>query len=279
MSRSPTPPRRLLVPLGLAIVLACEIGGVALATRGVETRPLSAVPSANATRTAATVLARAALETASRAQAETSETSQRRAAAASAFADRRSTTAHLRPGVNRGMLARPSIAATPGVRVVDRTKPAATRATASRSSGSGSRAAPTVRAAHVGRNHVWISSLGINRSVAYFPCTRKEPPANYVYRWGCAGHNNVYLMGHAYGVFKALHDSYIRKRLHKGMTVDYADGSGIVRRYAVIWWKVTPPTTAASWAWAAQSTPSMTLQTCVGSTGQDRLMVRLVQTR
>jgi len=279
MSRSAAPPRRLLVPLGLAIVLACEIGGVALATRGADTRLPSTVAATTTTRAAAAVLARAARETASRAHAETSEGSPRRAAAASAIADRRATTVHVRPGVNRGMLARPSIAATPGVSVVDRTKPAATRATASGGSGSGSRAAPTVRAAHVGRNHVWISSLGINRSVAYFPCTRKEPPANYVYRWGCAGHNNVYLMGHAYGVFKALHDAYVRGRLHKGMTVDYADGSGVVRRYAVIWWKVTPPTTAASWAWAAQSTPSMTLQTCVGSTGQDRLMVRLVQTR
>jgi hypothetical protein len=114
--------------------------------------------------------------------------------------------------------------------------------------------------------------------VSFFPCTRKEPPANYVYRWGCAGRNNVYLMGHAYGVFKALHDAYVHGRLRKGMTVDYADGSGVVRRYAVIWWKVTPPTTSASWAWAAQSKPSMTLQTCVGSTGQDRLMVRLVAT-
>ena len=134
-------------------------------------------------------------------------------------------------------------------------------------------------AAHVGRNHVWIPSLGISRSVAFFPCTRKEPPNNLVYRWGCGGHNNVYLMGHAYGVFKALHDAYYNGRLRKGMTVDYADGTGRVHRYAVIWWKVTAPTTAASWAWAPQSRPSMTLQTCVGATGQDRLMVRLVQTR
>jgi hypothetical protein len=45
----------------------------------------------------------------------------------------------------------------------------------------------------------------------------------------------------------------------------------------VIWWKVTAPTTAAKWAWASLSTPSMTLQTCVGSRSQYRLMVRLVR--
>jgi hypothetical protein len=61
------------------------------------------------------------------------------------------------------------------------------------------------------------------------------------------------------------------------MRVWYADGSGRVRQYSVTWWRVTAPTTAASWAWAPQSRPSMTLQTCVGSRSQYRLMVRLVQ--
>jgi outer membrane biosynthesis protein TonB len=37
-----------------------------------------------------------------------------------------------------------------------------------------------------GRNHVWIPSLGINRSVSFFPCDRAAPPDNLVYRWGCA---------------------------------------------------------------------------------------------
>jgi len=61
------------------------------------------------------------------------------------------------------------------------------------------------------------------------------------------------------------------------MKVVYADGSGLVHTYAVIWWRVVAPTTAASWAWASLSRPSMTLQTCVGSNSQYRLMVRLVQ--
>src|SRR5262249_13174748 len=115
-----------------------------------------------------------------------------------------------------------------------------------------------------GRNRVWIPELGVNRSISAFPCSRSEPPGNLVYRWGCAGSNNVYLLGHAWGVFKALHDAYVRGRLHTGLRVWYADGRGVVRQYRVIWWRVTPPTTSASWAWAPQSRPSMTLQTCVG---------------
>ncbi len=137
---------------------------------------------------------------------------------------------------------------------------------------------PTVRAvAYAGRNHVWIPSLGVNRSVAFFSCSRTTRPDNYVYRWGCAGTNNVYLMGHASSVFQPLHDAYVSGRLRVGMRVWYADGSGTVRQYSVRWWKLTKPTTDASWAWATQSVPSMTLQTCVGANSEYRLMVRLVQ--
>ena len=135
---------------------------------------------------------------------------------------------------------------------------------------------PTSTSYH-GRNHVWIPSLGINKSVQSFPCSRSRPPDAGVYRWGCAGRNNVYLMGHAWSTFKPLHDAYVSGRLHTGMKVMYADGSGRVHAYAVIWWKVVKPTTAASWAWASLSRPSMTLQTCVGANSAYRLMVRLVQ--
>jgi hypothetical protein len=128
-----------------------------------------------------------------------------------------------------------------------------------------------------GRNHVWIPSLGINRTVRWFSCDRSRPPDNYVYRWGCAGTNNVYLLGHAHSVFKPLHDAYVSGRLHKGMKAYYADAKGRLHTYAVRWWRVTAPTTEASWAWASLGTPSMTLQTCVGKNGQYRLMVRLVE--
>lgn len=127
-----------------------------------------------------------------------------------------------------------------------------------------------------GRNHLWIPALGINRSVSFFSCTSSAYPGNRVYRWGCAGSNNVYLFGHAYSVFKPLHDAYVRGRLAKGMKVMYADGSGKVSTYAVSWWKLTTPD-KGGFAYAAQSRPSLTLQTCVGANSQYRLIVRLLK--
>jgi sortase (surface protein transpeptidase) len=85
----------------------------------------------------------------------------------------------------------------------------------------------------------------------------------------------VYLFGHAHSVFKPLHDAYVRGRLRKGMRVFYADGSGRVREFTVRWWKVTKPD-RGEFAYASQSRPSLTLQTCVGAKSQYRLIVRLV---
>ena len=127
-----------------------------------------------------------------------------------------------------------------------------------------------------GRNHVWIPALGINRSVSGFSCSSSAYPGNRVYRWGCAGKNNVYIFGHAHSVFKPLHDAYVRGRLKKGMKVYYANSSGGVSTYSVTWWKVTTPD-KGEFAYAGQSRPSMTLQTCVGSKSQYRLIVRLVK--
>ena len=83
-------------------------------------------------------------------------------------------------------------------------------------------------------------------------------------------------MAHSYGMFKPLHDAYVSGRLAKGMKVIYADSAGRVSTYAVSWWKVTTPEKGA-WAYAAQSRPSLTLQTCVGSNSQYRLIVRLLK--
>lgn len=128
-----------------------------------------------------------------------------------------------------------------------------------------------------GRNHVWIPSLGVSRSVSFFACTSKAYPGDRVYRWGCAGSKNVYLFGHAHSVFRPLHDAYVSGRLRKGMAVFYAGNDGRVHRYTVRWWKVTTPDKGA-WAFASQSRPSLTLQTCVGARSQFRLVVRLVRT-
>jgi hypothetical protein len=140
-----------------------------------------------------------------------------------------------------------------------------------RSSGGTTTAATVYR----GTNHVWMPSLGVSRSVSWYACSRTTALANVVYRWGCAGKNNVYLMGHAWGVFRPLYNAYYNGKLRKGMVVIYADANGRVTRYKVTFWKVVSPV-GAEWAYASQSRPSMTLQTCIGSRSQYRLVVRLV---
>ena len=126
-----------------------------------------------------------------------------------------------------------------------------------------------------GANHFWIPSLGMSYNVHAYPCSRSRPPDNYMYRWGCAGENNVYILGHAYSVMKPLHDLYVSGGLRKGMIAVYANGAGKVTKYKVVSWRVVDPTESA-WAIADQPVPSMTLQTCVGKDGHLRLNVRLV---
>lgn len=152
--------------------------------------------------------------------------------------------------------------------------PKATTSTPATAASSGASSSGTVR---TGRNRVWIPALGINRSVSLFPCDRTRPPDNLVYRWGCAGANNVYLMGHAASVFRPLHNAYVAGRLKVGMKAWYADSQGRVRVYAVKFWKVTAPDANIGWAYSALATRSMTLQTCVGSDNAQRLVVRLVE--
>jgi sortase (surface protein transpeptidase) len=123
-----------------------------------------------------------------------------------------------------------------------------------------------------------MPTIGISKPVYLFPCSRGTDPDNLVYRWGCAGTNNVYLLGHAYGVFKPLHDAYYNGRLKVGMPVVYADGGGHSHLYRVTTWRVLNPVDAA-WAIASQSRPSMSLQTCIGTGDSERLVVRLVEVK
>jgi Sortase domain len=141
----------------------------------------------------------------------------------------------------------------------------------------GQSSAGTAKAATFrGRNHLWIPALRIDRRVSWYACSSSYYPGNRVYRWGCAGTNNVYLFGHAHSVFKALHDAYVRGRLKKGMKAYYAGADGKVGTYSVSWWKVTTPDKGA-WAYAGQRRASLTLQTCVGANSQYRLIVRFAK--
>ncbi|HET9852170.1 MAG TPA: sortase [Candidatus Limnocylindrales bacterium] len=129
-----------------------------------------------------------------------------------------------------------------------------------------------------GTNHFWVPSLGMSYGVRWYACGRTTVPGNHIYRWGCAGRNNVYLLGHAWGVMKPLHDLYVRGGLRRGMVAIYADANGRVRKYKVTEWRVVRPTETA-WQTAAQPVPSMTLQTCIGKNSEWRLNVRLVVVR
>ncbi len=180
----------------------------------------------------------------------------------------------------------PAVAADPATGRVDGKKPAVrtavrhepARPKAATRSARTAKPAPTVRRARLsGTNHIWSAALGLDRTVAWYPCSRTRAPDMAVYRWGCAGAGNVYLLAHAGGPFRKLHDLYVRGALRRGMTVTYADAHGRIHRYAVAWWRVVLPTQGA-FAYAAQSRSSMTLQTCVGAGDRYRLVVRLYET-
>ena len=180
------------------------------------------------------------------------------------------------------VLARPAVrtaptpaAAVPNVAVAETVAPKPVKAATPAKAPAKAAPAKAPATRYAGKNHLWIPALGVNRSVSFYACSRSTALANVVYRWGCAGSNNVYLMGHAHSVFRSLHNAYVNGRLRKGMEVIYADGNGRVTRYRVSYWKVVSPV-GAGWAFAAQSRPSMTLQTCVGARSQYRLVVRLV---
>jgi len=251
VSRRPRP-RRLLLPVVLAGVLAAELTGLALARSIVPAEPVVGTFAAMVPSTLPA--GRLRDDAVQRGPVGPSDD------LADPGRDPRSVLAAIAHS-------RPTPVAGPGVTPASSVESART---------TGAAPAPSTTSFR-GRDHVWIPSLRINRSVSSFPCSRSREPDNLVYRWGCGGRNNVYLMGHAYSVFKPLHDAYVSGRLRKGMKVIYADGAGRVHTYSVTWWRVVAPTGAASWAWAAQARPSMTLQTCVGARSQYRLMVRLVR--
>ena len=141
---------------------------------------------------------------------------------------------------------------------------AATHKVAARSSGSAR------RGQMIGRNHVWSPALGIDKRVYAFSCSRSRKPGNVVYRWGCAGRNNVYLMGHA------------RTSSARSTPPTTTDGSprpeGLLRRLgrqaphlrgSLVEGRRTDP--GCRLGVGVAHSPSMTLQTCLGRHSEYRL--------
>ncbi len=247
MNRSRVPYRRVLLPFVLALVLAAE--SIAVAS--------SVLAQSDATDTGTPVSTPFA--------AHPTRLGERNAAEAA-------TADALNPWLVP--IAEPAdpihVPVRPATSSINKVK-SESKAKSSGGSGGGSSSA-----SYHGKNRMWFPALGISRSTYFFPCSSNAYPGNVVYRWGCAGSNNVYLFAHAHAAFKPLHDAYVNGRLRKGMKVSYADSKGKVRTYKLIWWKVTTPT-KGGFAFAAQSRPSLTLQTCVGAKSQYRLIVRFVQ--
>ena len=136
--------------------------------------------------------------------------------------------------------------------------------------------APKVAPARVVKNSLAIAALGINASIKGMS-TCGGLISNAVYRWPCAGHNNMYLLGHAYGVFKPVHDGYHAGRLTPGMIASYTDASGKVHKYTLAWVEDLPIATWGKGAtWAATSGSVITLQTCDGPSDSYRIILRFV---
>jgi hypothetical protein len=133
-------------------------------------------------------------------------------------------------------------------------------------------------ATYTGTYRIWIPALGINQAIHDWGCNGGLIP-NRVEYWGCAEANNLYLLGHAWGVFKPIHDGYHTGALRVGLAVWYADKSGLTHRYRVS--EIRHVVTAAyddwiDWATGAMPGPTITLQTCDGAGNEYRILVRIL---
>lgn len=159
--------------------------------------------------------------------------------------------------------------------------PAKTEAVASKPKATATTTKAVVKKVTVSYNgvyHLWIPALGLSRSISDWGCNGGLIP-NKVEYWGCVGRNNLYLLGHAWGVFAKIHDGYHSGALHVGLAAWYADKSGKVHRYVISQIRHVANkdyATWSQWAMAATSGPVITLQTCDGATSAYRILVRLI---
>src|SRR3990172_346946 len=112
---------------------------------------------------------------------------------------------------------------------------------------------PAVAPTYTGQNRFWFPTLGISQRVYGFPCSRSETPGDVVYRWGCAGENNVYQLAHNFGKFYPLYKAYYAGTLDRGLVAIYADPQGEGHYFELAWYKVVPPDGDVGFASAAPS--------------------------
>jgi hypothetical protein len=94
-------------------------------------------------------------------------------------------------------------------------------------------------------------------------CGEVLPDATELFFSGCAGANNLFIQGHAYGIFESLRYAYIHGLLKIDEIAYYTDGNGKTSAYKIAW--VDHPTVAEfgdGSAWEATEESVITLDTC-----------------
>ena len=125
--------------------------------------------------------------------------------------------------------------------------------------------------ARIGANWILVPRLGLSQPVGWYSdCSgRSVVPRWGVWREGCAGANNVYVMAHNPGVFTPI------LALRPGDLVLYGDPSGRVHTYRVTFTTIVSNTQL--WPLGGLGVPSLTLQTCWTWDGTRDFIVRAVQ--
>jgi hypothetical protein len=122
--------------------------------------------------------------------------------------------------------------------------------------------------------------LGINEPINDWECSRSDDNlADGIWYYGCADFNNLFLVGHAGGVFYPLWAAYHSSaglNALIGRTATYIDRSGNASVYKVAWWKHQEEAEwRTNWHGEASPFPVITLDTCDDGHAS-RITVRLI---
>jgi len=127
-----------------------------------------------------------------------------------------------------------------------------------------------------------VPSFGVSQTVYNWGCGPATVP-NLVLKWGCVTTRNTFLTGHASGVFHWLYNAYVHNTWRAMHDAYFTTAKGVTTRYRISWIRLVPASyiyrgiTGERWAWNNTAHPSLTLQTCWGSTNKYRLVFRFVK--